>query len=109
MTKFLQVATTIDSEASAQQLARAVVEARLAACVQVQGPLHSTYRWQGDVETATEWLCTMKTSAAKLPALEAKICEFHSYDVPEIVATEIVAGSAAYLAWLAAELEESEA
>lgn len=104
---FLQIVTTTDSQESAARLASALIERRLAACVQVQGPIQSTYRWQGAVESSTEWVCTMKTSRAKFPELRTAIEELHSYDVPEIVATEIVDGSEAYLGWLADSLADS--
>lgn len=68
--------------------------------MQVIGPIASTYRWQGEVERAREWLCLAKTAADRYPEVEAAIRELHSYEEPEIVATPIVAGSAGYLAWL---------
>lgn len=69
----------------------------------MHGPLTSTYRWQGAVETAAEWYCHLKTTAERWPALEARLRALHPYDVPEIVALPIVAGSRAYLDWIAAE------
>jgi len=101
MAEYLQLVTTIDSEEAAERLSAALVERRLAACVQVLGPIASTYRWQGEVENAREWMCVAKTAAARYDQLEAAIRELHPYDEPEIVATPIVAGSAGYLAWLA--------
>jgi periplasmic divalent cation tolerance protein len=68
--------------------------------VQVLGPVSSRYRWQGEVETAREWLCLAKTTADRYSELEAAVRELHSYEEPEIVATPIVAGSAGYLAWV---------
>jgi periplasmic divalent cation tolerance protein len=100
MTDHLQVLTTIDSEEAAERIAAALVERRLAACVQVLGPIASTYRWQGEVERAREWMCVAKTTAARYPEVEAAIRELHPYDEPEIVATPIVAASPGYLAWL---------
>jgi periplasmic divalent cation tolerance protein len=100
MTEHLQVLTTIDSEEAAERIAAVLVERRLAACVQVLGPIASTYRWQGEVERAREWMCVAKTTAERYPEVEAAIRELHSYDEPEIVATPIVAGSPGYLAWL---------
>jgi periplasmic divalent cation tolerance protein len=97
---YLQVQTTVDSEAAAEQLAAALVERRLAACVQIVGPVSSRYRWQGEVERSTEWICVAKTEAARYAELEAAIRELHSYDEPEVVATAIVAGSAGYLEWI---------
>ena len=69
----------------------------------MHGPLTSTYRWQGAVETAAEWYCHLMTTAERWPALEARLRALHPYDVPEIVALPIVAGSRAYLDWIAAE------
>ncbi|HZD16871.1 MAG TPA: divalent-cation tolerance protein CutA [Actinomycetota bacterium] len=98
----LQVFCTIDSELRARELASALVEASVAACVQVVGPIHSTYRWEGTVETATEWLLLMKTTEARLPTLRDAIVEAHPYEVPEVVAVPITAGLRPYLDWIAA-------
>jgi periplasmic divalent cation tolerance protein len=98
-----QVSTTTDSEAAAGKLAEALVEERLAACVQIIGPLRSVYRWEGAVTRATEWLCVAKTGEAGLAALLARIRALHSYQLPEIVATPISAGDPGYLDWLRRE------
>jgi periplasmic divalent cation tolerance protein len=103
MTDHVQVATTIDSEEAANTLARSAVEARLAACAQVTGPVASIYRWQGGVETAAEWQVVFKTTAEAYPGLEVHIKARHGYDVPEIVMVPILAGNPDYLAWIAAE------
>lgn len=103
MTEHVQVTTTIDSEAAANALARSAVEARLAACAQVTGPVASIYRWQGAVETAAEWQVVFKTTAEAYPALEARIKTEHGYEVPEVVMVPILAGNGDYLAWIAAE------
>jgi periplasmic divalent cation tolerance protein len=100
MTDFVQVLTTAGSEEEAGRLAEVLVERRLAACVQVVGPIVSRYRWQGEIEVAREWQCLVKTTGAAYAAVEAAIREVHSYDEPEIIATPIVAGSAGYLAWV---------
>ncbi|MEV4433887.1 divalent-cation tolerance protein CutA [Streptomyces sp. NPDC049555] len=100
---FLLVATTTDSAERARALAAGAVAARLAACAQIDGPLTSVYRWQGAIETATEWRVLYKTPAARYRELEAHIKAEHTYDVPEVVATEVVTGSADYLAWLREE------
>jgi periplasmic divalent cation tolerance protein len=100
---YWQIATTLASEAEALQLAQAIVERRLAACVQVVGPITSVYRWQGAMETSREWQCLIKTPAACYDELASTILELHAYDVPELIATEIVAGSPTYLAWIAQE------
>ncbi|HEX8690491.1 MAG TPA: divalent-cation tolerance protein CutA [Solirubrobacterales bacterium] len=104
MAEYLQVLTSAGSEEEAERIAVALVERRLAACVQTIGPVASRYRWQGEVETAREWLCLAKTEAGRYPELEAAIRELHSYEEPEIVATPIVAGSQGYLDWLGASV-----
>jgi len=100
MTDCVQVLTTAGSEEEAGRIGELLVERRLAACVQVMGPIVSRYRWQGAVEEAREWQCLAKTTRAAYEAVEAAIREVHSYDEPEIIATPIVAGSAGYLAWV---------
>jgi periplasmic divalent cation tolerance protein len=105
MTEYLEVHTTAGSEGEAERIAAALVERRLAACVQVIGPVASRYRWRGEVERAQEWLCLAKTAASRYHDLEAAIAELHSYEEPEIVATPIVAGSPGYLAWLAESID----
>lgn len=108
MTKAIQITTTAGSRAEADQIAAHLVERRLAACVQVSGPITSTYRWQGKVEMGDEWLCVAKTSEALFAAVESAIRALHSYQTPEIIATPIVAASADYLAWLLAQLAADE-
>jgi periplasmic divalent cation tolerance protein len=105
VTDHLQVLTTVGSEEDAERISVALVERRLAACVQTVGPIASRYRWQGKVETAREWQCLAKTDAARYPEVEAAIRELHPYDEPEIVATPIVAGSAGYLAWVSENVD----
>lgn len=96
-----QVVTSIGSRAEADELARDVVARRLAACAQVSGPIESTYWWRGELETATEWLVTFKTTAERYPALESHVLRHHPYEVPELVCLPIVAGNPGYLRWLA--------
>jgi periplasmic divalent cation tolerance protein len=103
MTEDIEVHTTIDSQAGAQKIANAVVSKRLAACVQVSGPITSTYRWQGKMEQAEEWVCTAKTRSELYSQLEQAIREAHTYDVPEILAVNIVAGNSDYLKWVSQE------
>lgn len=100
MAEYLQVSTTVASEEEAERIGAVLIERRLAACVQVLGPVVSRYRWQGEVEQAREWLCLVKTESSRYSELEATIGELHSYDEPELVATPIVAGSASYLGWI---------
>lgn len=103
MTGCFQVSTAVDSEGAAERLAAALVEERLAACVQVLGPMQSIYRWEGAVTHATEWLCLAKTIEGRLGALMGRIRALHSYELPEIVATEVAAGDPGYLNWLRQE------
>jgi periplasmic divalent cation tolerance protein len=100
METYVQVTTTTETESDAQAIARAVVEERLAACAQVIGPITSTYRWQGKIETTQEWLCAIKSRAALYEELERAIQAVHPYEEPEIIAIPIVKGSEGYLAWL---------
>ena len=85
---------------------RKLVEQRLAACVQVIGPMTSHYRWQGKIEAAGEYLCLAKSRAALYSEIEAAIKAIHPYEVAEIVAVPIIAGSREYLAWLTAAVKE---
>jgi periplasmic divalent cation tolerance protein len=99
----LQIVTTTGTKADAEKIARGLVERRLAACVQVGGPITSCYRWEGKIEMGEEWLCTVKTRHDLYPQVEAAIKELHPYQTPEILATHVVEGSREYLEWLAAE------
>lgn len=103
MADYVQVLTTADSADAAGELARSVVQARLAACAQVVGPIRSHFRWEGAVQIEDEWQVLYKTTAERYLALEAHLAEIHTYDEPEIIATPIVAGSAGYLGWVAQE------
>jgi periplasmic divalent cation tolerance protein len=106
MTGVIQVVTTTASQDEAQKIARVLVDLRLAACVQVFGPITSTYRWQGAIETSQEWMCVAKTRASHYSAVEKSIRQAHSYDVPEILAVEVVQGARGYLDWLSGELAD---
>jgi periplasmic divalent cation tolerance protein len=101
--EYLQVQTTTDSRAEAMELAKAAVEARLAACGQVAGPVASTYWWNDELERAEEWFVFFKLPADRYEALAAFLTERHSYDEPEIVATQFVAGSPSFLGWITDE------
>jgi periplasmic divalent cation tolerance protein len=106
--QYLQVQTTTDSRAEAMELSRAAVEARLAACAQVAGPVASVYWWDEGLERAEEWLVLLKLPADRYDELAAFLAERHSYDEPEIIALPIVAGSAAYLNWMREETRRVE-
>ncbi len=94
------VLSTTGSKEEAQKIARALVERRLAACVNVVGPIESVYRWKGAVETAGEFLCIVKTTAAAVEGVLAAIKELHSYELPEVVVLPIEHGSKDYLTWI---------
>lgn len=100
------IETTVANEPDARRIAQALVEQRLAACVQVIGPVASTYVWQGNVEHAEEWLCRLKTTAERYAEVETSLRALHPYEVPEIVATPIVAGWTEYLSWLRQNVEK---
>lgn len=101
------VVTTLAEREAAERLGETLVTERLAACAQVTGPTTSIYRWQGAVTRAAEWRLELKTTAARLAALERRLLELHPYDVPECVAFPVVHGSDAYLRWLAEETESA--
>ena len=98
--------TTVDSEDDAATLGRSIVGARLAAGVQIVGPIRSLYWWQSDIKDAQEWQLLIKTTADRFPALEAHIKANHSYETPEIIITPIVGGSAEYLGWISEETRQ---
>jgi len=98
--KFVQVSTTTAREEDAQRIADALVAQRLAGCVQILGPIRSTFRWQDRVDTAQEWICLVKSREDLYARVEAAIKANHSYEVPEILCTPVTAGSAEYLGWL---------
>jgi periplasmic divalent cation tolerance protein len=97
---YVQVSTTTDSRQEAAALGRSAVEARLAACAQLVGPIASTYWWEGEIESAEEWMVLFKTTADRFEELAALITDEHSYDSPEIIATPVTGGSADYLGWV---------
>lgn len=102
MSEYIVVLTTCPDEASAARIAGELLESRLAACVSRQ-PVRSTYRWQGRIEDEPEVLLVIKTLGSRFADLEMRLKSLHPYDVPEIIALPVAAGSAAYLSWLSAE------
>lgn len=93
------VLVTIDTEENANTLAQALVEARLAACVSLS-PIQSVYRWQGELHRDREWQLVIKTDLSRLEDLAQFITQHHPYEVPEIIALPITAGSTPYLTWM---------
>ena len=104
MSEFIQITTTTGKRQDAEQIASELVSRRLAACVQVSGPIVSTFRWQGKIETAEEWMCVIKTSRAQFAAIREAFSDIHPYEVPELIATPIVEGGEEYLQWLGEQL-----
>ncbi|MDR7537854.1 MAG: divalent-cation tolerance protein CutA [Armatimonadota bacterium] len=98
------VLVTAGRAEEAERLAQALVVEHLAACVNVVPGVQSVYRWQGEVERATEWLLVIKTVQPALPAVIERIKSLHSYTVPEVLALPVSAGSDAYLAWLTGQV-----
>jgi len=105
MAEYVQVLTTAGSEEEAATIADALLERRLAACVQTIGPIISRYRWQGKLEQEREWQCLAKTEASLYDEVEAAIRSLHSYEEPEILAIPVLAGSKGYLDWVSAGVE----
>lgn len=103
MNTILLVVTNLPDVASAEKLARQLVDARAAACVNQLAPCISTYRWQDNIETATEVPLLIKTTQAAYPRLEKLIRDAHPYELPEIIAIPVTAGLPAYLDWVSSE------
>ena len=106
MEEYLQIFTTTEKKQDAEKIANALVEKKLAGCVQIVGPIESTYRWKDNMETAEEWLCLIKSSWDLYEELEKAIKEIHPYETPEIIATPVVAGSRDYFTWLSEQLKK---
>jgi periplasmic divalent cation tolerance protein len=104
MTDKILVISTCAAEADAERLARALLDARLAGCVNVVPGVRSFYRWKGEIESAGEFLLIVKTSRDLFPALCAEIEKLHPYEVPELLALPVLAGAENYLTWLESNL-----
>jgi periplasmic divalent cation tolerance protein len=104
MTDKILVMSTCAAEADAERLARALLDARLAACVNVVPGVRSFYRWKGEIESAAEFMLIIKTSRDLFPALLAEIEKLHPYEVPELLALPVLAGAENYLSWLDSNL-----
>ncbi len=101
------VITTVNDRDTADRLSANAVAVRLAACAQVVGPVSSTYRWKGDVESAVEHQVHFKTAADRADALVEHLLAAHPYEVPEVVVTPVLGGNPAYLAWIVEETRTS--
>ena len=100
MTSCILISTTCDQQSRLDFIARELVHRQLAACVQIGGPVTSVYRWQGKVDSAEEWTCTIKTVVEREADVVALVKDLHPYDEPEVVVTPITGGSESYLRWL---------
>jgi len=100
---WITVLTNLPDQKSAEVLAFSLVEARLAACVNILPPIQSVYQWKDQIENASEIMMLIKTTQERYPAVEESIFRLHPYEVPEIIALPIVSGLPAYLSWIEAE------
>jgi len=103
MARVVLVLTTVPSEALGHEIARALVDERLAACVNISAPMTSVYRWKGKAERDTEHQLVVKTTEERLADVERRIRELHSYELPEFLVIEVSSGSDAYVNWVNAE------
>jgi periplasmic divalent cation tolerance protein len=103
MTDVIIILVTAGAEEEAEKIARALVEERLAACVNLISPIRSIYRWEGKVQDDREWLLVIKTQPTHFAAVEAQVKALHSYQVPEVIALPVVDGSEKYLEWVKGE------
>lgn len=102
-TLYVQMITTVEKEEDARRISDHLIEERLAACVQIVGPITSNYRWKGRIETVSERLLLIKTRKSLCKKAEKAIRALHPYEVPEIIALPIIAGSRDYLEWIGKE------
>ena len=104
MTDFIQVFITVNNSEKAREIAEALIEKRLAGCVQISGPVNSMYRWKGRIIEDQEWLLIVKSDRKHFIELENEVKRIHPYEVPEILALPVKEGNSSYLKWLKGEL-----
>ena len=104
MTEKIVVLSNCGSEEEAIRVGRAIVEARLAACVNVLPGVKSIYHWKGEVQEDSEWMLVIKTTRSLFEPLSAQLQKIHSYEIPEVLALPVVDGSEDYLAWIDREI-----
>lgn len=109
MSDIIQITTTTDSPEKANAIAKQLVERRLAACAQISGPITSVYHWQGKIETAHEWKCTLKATRGQFNEIMRAITDLHDYELPEITATAVIVGNENYLQWVREESTAEQA
>jgi len=105
MEKYIHVITSTERKEDAERIAGILVEKRLAACVQIIGPVTSIYWWKGKIEKAQEWLCLAKSVESLYGEIESAIRDAHPYETPEIIATPILKGEKDYIEWIENELK----
>ncbi len=108
MTPAIVVLVTVSSEREAETIATALLHERLAACVNVTSPVRSLYRWEGRIADDQEWQLVIKTQARLFEALATRVRALHAYDVPEIIALPVLAGTAEYLDWIQRETRNEQ-
>jgi len=101
--KYIQISTTTEAKSDAESIADALLNQKLAACIQIIGPIQSHYHWKGKQEKSEEWLCLIKTREELYLQVENTIKSIHPYETPEIIAIPIIAGSPEYLKWINSE------
>lgn len=102
----IQIVTTTERREDAEKIAGLLIEKRLAACVQIVGPVLSIYRWKKNIESAEEWQCHIKTRRGLYADVETTIKANHPYETPEIIALPVLQGSREYLTWLHEETQD---
>ena len=100
MHKYIQITTTVSKIDDAKKIADKILEKKIAACVQISGPIKSIYWWKNKIENEEEWYCFIKTKKKLYNKIEKMIKKMHAYETPEIIATPIIKGSNEYLRWL---------
>jgi periplasmic divalent cation tolerance protein len=106
--EYVMAITTTSQKEDAEQIAKYLLKKRLAACIQIVGPITSSYWWNEEICTDEEWICLIKTSQKNYETLEKAIKEIHPYETPEVIALPILAGSQDYLAWLGNQLKNNQ-
>ncbi len=105
MTEYIQVITSVEKREDAEKIAGILLKNRLAACIQILGPVTSKYLWKGKIENSREWLCIIKSKKNLYKKIQKEILDVHSYDIPEILAFPVADGSKSYLEWINKELK----